>query len=224
MRTALRYLLLTAVISIPLPARAQQVVQGGEDLLHFSPLDYPSHLRDNNIQGTVVLQTVLDEKGHVLDARVDDGPIQLRRIALAAVLAFHFAPVKEGTTRQVAIRYQLPMSAAPNAKGLYKGGPRPMGVAPAERRSGTLKTVDVSELSDRMKRELAARLPVREGQLVAAEDWPKIQQAVWAIDEHLELKLTVLDRAARPSSLALQLLHPRSFPAGPPPPPPDKKE
>ena len=98
----------------------ETVWRGEEDLLHLTPLDYPSHVRENNIQGTVVLETVLDDNGHVCDARVVDGPMQLRRIALAAVLAWHFAPVKEGTTRQVAIRYQLPMSTGPNPKGLTR--------------------------------------------------------------------------------------------------------
>jgi TonB family protein len=216
-----RVILLTAaLLATPIAADAQQIVKGGEDLYHQSPLDYPSELRESGTQGTVVIDAWLDARGHVMDARVVTGPMPFRRIAVIAVFGFHFAPPAAEGLRQVSIEYRLPMSDGPNPKGLYKTGPRPMGISAADRRSGIVKTIEMDDLSDRMKQELRARMPIQPGSTVSSNDWPSIQRAIAEIDEHLDLKLSVLTPAANPPALALRIFHPRRYDGDAPPPPP----
>jgi TonB family protein len=210
-------------------AIGQQVVEGSENLLHLPPTDYPSSLRQQGIQGTVVMEAALDEKGRVMDAHVVNGPNQLRRIALKSVLDCHFAPPASlPFTVRVAIQWKLPMdTGGTNPKGLYRPGPRSKLLTPADRRDGILKSIEMNDLRDRLKSELERRLPVRAGQRVEKADWEKVQQAVVEIDEHLELKLITVGSQAGTAELVLQIFHPRyynDFPPPPPPPPPPPKK
>jgi TonB family protein len=214
-----RLLVLTVALLAAPVATAQEVVKGGEDLFHLTPLDYPSDLREAGIQGTVVVDTWLDAKGHVLDARIVSGPMELRRLVLGASLGFHFAP-GGSATRQLAIEYKLPMDGGPNPKGLYKPGPRPNGLSARELRSGVVKTIDMDGLTERLKQELRSRMPIQPGARVERADWVSIQRAIADIDEHLDLQLAVLPPASNPPALSLRIFHPRDHDLPPPPPPP----
>ena len=101
-------------IAFPSRGLAQQIVEGTENLLHFSPLGYPLILRTLRIQGTVVLEAVLDQRGHVTDARVLSGPLVFQRGARASLLEWHYAASTEmRRTVRVAIQYKLPMNREP---------------------------------------------------------------------------------------------------------------
>jgi TonB family protein len=211
-------------------AIGQEVVEGSENLLHLRPMDYPSWLREQGVQGTVELEVTLDEKGHVMDARVVSGPTKLRWLALKYVLDWHFAPpTSMPSTIKVVIQWKLPMSASgPRMKGLYRPGPRPRLLAPADRRDGILKSIEMIDLQDRLKLELERRLPAQAGQRVEKATWEKVQQAVVEICEHLELKLITVGSQSGLPELALQIFHPRyaedCLPGPPPPPPPPPKK
>jgi TonB family protein len=208
-------------------AIGQEVIEGSENLLHLTPMDYPSSLREQGIQGTVTLEAALDEKGRVMDARVVSGANQFRRMALKYVLDYHFAaPASLPSTVKVTIQWSLPMSDGPRTKGLYRIGPRPRLLAPADRRDGLLKSIETIDLRDRLKTELEQRLPVRAGQRVEKATWEKVQQAVTEICEHLELRLIRVGSQSNLPELSLQIFHPRyncGSPPPPPPPPPPKK-
>ncbi len=219
-------LILSVIATALLASNAigQEVIAGSENLLHFTPMDYPSSLREQGVQGTVALEADLDEKGHVKDARVVSGPDQFRRMALKYVLDWHFAPPASiPSTVKVTIQWKLPMSSGPKLKGLYRIGPRPRLLAQAERRDGILKSIEMTDLGDRLKLELKRRLSAEAGQRVEKAEWEKVQQAVVEICEHLELKLITVGSKSDLPEFTLQISHPRyynDFPPPPPPPPP----
>jgi TonB family protein len=223
-------LILSVIATALLASRAigQEVIEGSENMLHLTPMDYPSSLREQGIQGIVTLEADLDKKGRVIDARVVSGPNQFRRIALKYVLDWHFAPPASlPSTVKVTIQWALPMSSGPNPKGLYRYGPRGRLLAPADRRDGILKSIEMIDLRDRMKMELERRLPVRAGQRVEKATWEKVQQAVAELCEHLELKLITVGSQSGLPELALQIFHPRykdGIPPDPPPPPPPPRK
>jgi protein TonB len=66
-------------------------VTGGNLRIGAAPL-YPSIARSAGIEGTVVLQAVVDEQGHVQDLKVKDGPPALTQAAIEAVRQWQFEP------------------------------------------------------------------------------------------------------------------------------------
>ena len=69
-----------------------QVLEGGEHLLHGDVPEYPRRAAERSVQGDVVLEMTLNDRGEVSDARVVRGPDELRRAALEAVLNWHYSP------------------------------------------------------------------------------------------------------------------------------------
>ncbi len=92
----------------------------GAQLMHRSPVSYPSDAIQKGVQGTVVVQVKLNDKGEVSDASVLSGPDELRKSAIQSVLDWHFTRDSAQGIRQVSITYQLPKSAAP-AAGVSRG-------------------------------------------------------------------------------------------------------
>jgi TonB family protein len=120
-----------AVRSFPLEARAPQqtasaqtsstapiqIVEGGDHLLHGSLPEYPKRGIEQRIEGDVVLDLTVDDRGEVSDARVVSGPDELRRAALEAVLQWHYSPESlRSTSTQVALRFRVPEPGAEDAK------------------------------------------------------------------------------------------------------------
>jgi len=64
---------------------------GGELLLKVPPL-YPSSARSAGIEGTVVLEALINEEGHVQDITVKKGPPLLARAAIDAVKQWRYQP------------------------------------------------------------------------------------------------------------------------------------
>jgi TonB family protein len=108
----------------PLQARGQessgapvQIVAGADHLLHSTLPEYPRRAIERRVEGDVLLEITVDDRGQVSDARVLSGPEELRRAALESVLGWHYSPaaVRAGLT-QATIRFHLP---APNTQ--YEG-------------------------------------------------------------------------------------------------------
>jgi TonB family protein len=107
-----------AVRSFPLEAQGQapantgepiQLVRGGEHLLHGGVPEYPHRAIEQKIEGDVVVEMTLDDRGEVSDARVVSGPEELRKSTLEAVLQWHYAPkALSSTVTQATLRYSLP--------------------------------------------------------------------------------------------------------------------
>jgi TonB family protein len=166
----------------------------------------------------VTVEAVLDAAGNVTEARIVSGPQELRRAAQESVLQWHFKGDVAGSTRVVNIAFQLPASDKPVQGGstattvMTPSGPVSVITAP---RKGvrnpdeaaqaqiatpapgtrTLKSITVMGLSDQVKSELLARLPVREGDTLSPESLAKVSQAVKEFDEHLRIStnLTATD-------------------------------
>jgi TonB family protein len=119
--TALAFTSVLAVRAFPLEARGPQrsapktgtapveIAQGGDHLLHGAPPEYPHRAAEQRIEGDVVLDLTVDERGEVSDARVVSGPEALRRAALESVLQWHFSPDKlRSTSAQAVLRFTTP--------------------------------------------------------------------------------------------------------------------
>jgi TonB family protein len=86
-----------------------EIARGGEHLLHGGLPDYPRRAVAQRVEGDVVLDVSIDERGEVSDARVLSGLEELRRAALESVLQWHYAPDKlRSTSAQVALRFRVP--------------------------------------------------------------------------------------------------------------------
>ncbi len=106
-----------AVRSFPLQAQGQtrvagnkpvEIVKGGEHLLHGELPEYPRQAIAQKVEGDVLLDIAVDDKGEVSDARVLSGPDELRKAALSSVLSWHFSPsaVRSAST-QATLRFTL---------------------------------------------------------------------------------------------------------------------
>jgi TonB family protein len=115
-----------AVRSFPLEAQGQapantgepiQLVKGGEHLLHGEQPEYPKRAIEKKIEGDVVVEMTLDDRGEVSDARVLSGPEELRKATLEAVLQWHYAPSAiSSTLTQATVRFHLPADSFEKAE------------------------------------------------------------------------------------------------------------
>jgi TonB family protein len=70
--------------------------------------EYPSEARKKGLEGNVVLDVLIDDKGQVREARVIEGPQEFRAGAIAAMQKFKFRPAKvDQKPVAVRIRYTL---------------------------------------------------------------------------------------------------------------------
>src|SRR5207253_644278 len=122
------------------------------NLLHRAPLEYPSDAIAKGIQGTVVVEAKLNERGVVTDAHVVSGPDALRKAALKSVLEWHYTAQAQ-SPMEIAIDFKLPIPPTPQGViggvtggvvGGVIGGVRP--VAPNSE-SGRLKRIQFSGVS-----------------------------------------------------------------------------
>ena len=110
--------LCAAVVYFPLrfalhaqSAASEPVVieSGGDHLLRRGALEYPRWVQQQGVEGLVEAEVSTDKLGRVLDARILDGPDDLRRPVLRSVLDWQYDPqAKAPGTYQVAIRFTLP--------------------------------------------------------------------------------------------------------------------
>lgn len=106
-----------AARSFPLEAPAQphaaatqpvEIVKGGENLLHGELPEYPRRAIEQKVEGDVLLDLAVDDRGEVSDARVLSGPDELRKVALEAVLNWHYSPAAvRSISTQATLRFNL---------------------------------------------------------------------------------------------------------------------
>lgn len=82
--------------SLPKPTEAQPVVRGGivspPRLLHSVQPAYPALAMSNHVEGDVQIQTLIDQTGKVISAKVLSGPALLRNAATDAVKQWRYSP------------------------------------------------------------------------------------------------------------------------------------
>ena len=179
-----------AVWFFPMVSPAQTVVddpgitvEAGGQLLHRAPVHYPAGPR---VAGTVTLEATLNAKGEVSDARVLDGPAELRRPALAGVLDWHYSTAAAGLVR-ISIRFDPP--AGPGAPR----GAQPLPAVPtiADTSTSRIKSIEFVGISPEAERELRSRIQVREGDTVNTSDMLRISRTVQEFDSHLRAGFTM---------------------------------
>jgi TonB family protein len=107
-----------AARSFPLKAQGRgpgsgepiQIIKGGEHLLHGGTApEYPRRALAQKIEGDVVVEMSLNDRGEVSDARVLSGPDELRKTVLETVLQWHYSPsALSSAVTQATIRFQIP--------------------------------------------------------------------------------------------------------------------
>jgi TonB family protein len=105
--------------TFPLAAAPQVVADGpgvtvdtGGPVMHRTNIVYPEAARAKRIQGVVTVEATIDASGNVVETRVLNGPIELRRAAQQSVLNWHFAMDSSANTRQVKVSFELPAQSA----------------------------------------------------------------------------------------------------------------
>jgi TonB family protein len=202
------------VRTLPLEAAPQvkdapgvSVEHAEANLLHREPVDYPQEARAKGIQGTVTLEVDIDESGAVTDARVLNGPQELRKAALQSVLQWHYAknmplPAKA----QVSVRFDLPAGAVP-----VPVRKQPVIVPPPAQASptvGILKIVDLSSLPEELRAELQQKLAAYQGQPFNNQLMRQIEREAKGIDKHLAFKWSTtpeMENGQRAYTLRLSL-------------------
>jgi protein TonB len=150
-------------------------VEPGAKILHRSPVFFPSGVTTS---GTVVVESSVNAKGEVTDARVVSGPDELRNAALSSVLNWHFSP--DGglpPTVQTIIRFETAPHPTPVAS---------VGAAAAAARSGLyLRSIETAGLSEELVEKVLSGLPVRVGGAFGNDQIAQVRAALKEIDGHL---------------------------------------
>ncbi len=97
----------TDLDSLPTPTEEYLVSEMPSLVTEFKPA-YPPEAKEKQIEGAVTMNILIDEKGHVRQATILDGPDIFRATALEAIRHFIFRPAKvDGKAVAVKIRYIL---------------------------------------------------------------------------------------------------------------------
>ena len=211
-----------AVLYFPISAPAQEVVKGDANLLHRAPVEYPADAIAKGIQGTVVVEAKLNEKGVVTDAHVVTGPDLLRKAALKSVLDWHYSGRAQSPV-EIAIDFKLPLKS-PVPEGVVGGvtggvvggvigGVRPAAPTPE---SGRLKRIQFAGVSTQLREALTGHIPVQEGDEIQADTLLRVRQVVRELDEHLDVRLSrsMNTEGAWEYSLQIVSTAPMETPAG----------
>ncbi|HTB12575.1 MAG TPA: TonB family protein [Bryobacteraceae bacterium] len=151
------------------------VVEPGAKILHRSPVFYPSGV---TTAGTVVVESTVNAKGEVTDARVISGPDELRNAALSSVLNWHFSTSGGlGSTVQSVIRFE---------HGANTPVPTTVRAVPAATSTSLyLKSINFIGLSDELADKVRASLPVHIGDAFGNDQIAQVEAAIKDVDEHL---------------------------------------
>jgi TonB family protein len=207
--------------TFPLAAAPQMVADGpgvtvdtGGAMMHRTGIVYPESARAKRVQGVVTVEATVDSSGNVVDTRVLNGPIELRRAAQQSVLNWHFAMDGSMNTRMVKVSFELPAESAAPAAVLSAPARRRNAASRRRRRTEyptpaspnrqqrchsrfpasaagvrrqTRHRIDIYGLSDQAASDLMSRLPVHVGDTLAADTMDRVRAEVRAFDEHLNV-------------------------------------
>jgi protein TonB len=180
------------------------VVEPGAKILHRSPVFFPHGVTTT---GSVTVESTVNQKGEVTDARVLSGPDELRSAVLSSVLNWHFStdgglpPTVQSTVR---------FTTAPPVRALTgKAGGTPSG---ARIPSLYVRGIYIIGLSDDLAAKVRASLQVHVGDAFSNEDLARVQAAVKEVDEHLMVAI----RNAPPDTMLTIMLGPSGIIGGVP--------
>jgi TonB family protein len=167
-------------------------VDTGGAMLHRTVIAYPESARAKRVQGVVTVEATLDGRGNVVDTRVLNGPLELRRAAQQSVLNWHFAMDSAVNTRMVKVSFELPAESATPPASHLNDSPEV-----ARRDASSLEGKRVGEIyiggvTDQVRSDLMSRLPVHAGDTLAAGSMDRLRAVVHEFDEHLNLGFGVI--------------------------------
>ena len=178
--------------TFPLAAAPQTVADGpgvtvdtGGAVMHRSSVIYPESARAKRVQGVVTVEATVDSSGNVVDTRVLNGPIELRRAAQQSVLNWHFAMDSSANTRQVKVTFELPAQTATPAVAL------PAPATPMDAASRAAAEEQIKALRTQMN-DQASQLQQQD---------PAARQKTIATLSEVQTKLNSLTRQLGPPSL-----------------------
>jgi protein TonB len=153
------------------------VVEPGAKILHRTPVFFPPNV---SVVGSVIVDTTVNAKGEVTDARIVAGPDELRSAVLASVLNWHFSA--EGglpPTVQTTIRFTTVPKTITGASATLS----------TSTANSTLyvKSIDMIALSDDLAAKVTAALPVHVGDAFGNDQLASVRAAVKEADEHLSV-------------------------------------
>ncbi len=187
---------------------AQEVTQGEANLLHRAPVRYPAEAFRNKVQGIVVIEATLNERGVVTDARVISGPDQLRKAVLLSILDWHYAPGTPSPVH-VAIDFKFPSSRRVFLNGVmsFHGGlpEPPKRPDPPKLDVGIIKRIQFIDVSPQVQDTVLAKLPFKEGDSVQSDMMPRVSEIIAAVDEHLAASYQLLDFDGERRQFALKI-------------------
>jgi TonB family protein len=186
-------------------------------LLYRREPEYTEEARKAKYSGTVQLYVEIDPSGTPTNIRVLQGPgLGLDERAIEAVRQWKFKPgTKDGNPvtvgANISVSFQLlesPVSpgvaagvAGGSATGVLGGivgsvgsVPTPATISPVTRQptwvGRTIKTINVSGLSDQARADLLSQLPVHEGDTVSFDTLENVNRVARGFDEHLSVAAT----------------------------------
>lgn len=166
----------------------------GAKILHRTPVVFPAGV---TTVGDVVVETSVDAKGEVTDARIISGPQELRSAVLKSVLNWHFST--DGglpPTVQSTIHFVTPPKSPEPA----------MPSSPARPSTLILKGVDTGSLPSDLAEKVHAAMPVQPGEPFGNAEFARVKAALKGVDEHLAIGL----RTATNEAIVTVMLLPRS--------------
>jgi len=155
------------------------VALNGSEVLHRTGIGYPPAALRNGIQGTVAVEVRIDSNGEVSDAQVLSGPEELRKGVLTSVLNWHFTPDFAGTSRMIQVDFTAPKTAETLPVAVPAAG---------SVQTGTIRSIEVQDLSAEGRAQLLAALPIHEGDQWNPDSAERARQALKAFDEHLSIR------------------------------------
>jgi TonB family protein len=170
-----------ATLYFPISAPAQEVVKGGDYLLHRAPIEYPADAIEKRVEGTVIVEAILNDRGVVTDARVLSGPDLLRKAALKSVLDWHYNAQTQSPV-EVAVDFKLPQKKPGTI----------IGSIPTTIPNGRLKRIQAAGLSPALRDAATSSLPVQVGDIIEPDTLERARRAVREVDEHLDVRYSAV--------------------------------
>lgn len=181
------------------PLQAQTIAVPGGSLEEVATSAYPRQALERQVEGSVVLELKVDEKGRVADARVLSGPEELRNNALQSVLHWRYSTTQMQlpTTLQATIDYKLPDVTNPVAVQSESG-------------LGALRRIDMSGLDTETQEAILRKIRLREGDSITIKSAGELSEVVRAVDKSLVVGISAnngvvfrISRGAPPAPPAL---------------------
>jgi TonB family protein len=162
---------------------------GGAQVINRPGIQYPEDAIVKGVQGTVVVQVVVDADGAVSGASSVSGAHELREAVMQSVFGWRFAKDWASGTRQVIVTFELQKDAAAHLqeerramlRDLYARQPNPLV-------NRVIESIIVRGLSEQAKADLLARLPVHVGDTLTEDVEVNVGMAVQEMHLGLVLK------------------------------------